>query len=165
MRFKYFKEDEVVNPYRDGNPAYEWSEMPFEIQENLTLVMEVLDELQYFKLEKENKFHITSTWRPFKNQNSPHYFGKAIDFQIFNKKNNVVFLEIMEVIKIQMTLGNFSELRAILEYQGREPWIHLDRFYTNNLIQNTKVKLMIAYPRKNKMEYLPYEGKLPMEYL
>ncbi len=161
---KFFTENEICNPSIDSNPAKKWEDMPLDIRKNLSSVLYIADEIQGFLNQKyapsTPKMTLTSTWRPHGRTNSAHHKGKAVDFQIFNRDNDRIYLNIMDFL----VNDPFENTRAILEWRGNNPWIHLDCFF-----KKTKVLYMTAYPpnypHDKKMHYIQYERKLPQKYI
>ncbi len=163
-KFKFFSQNEICNPSIDGNPAEKWYEIPKEIRDNLLKVLFVANEIQLFLKQNygndNTKMTLTSTWRPEGRKTSAHFKGKALDFQIFNRKSDNIYLHIMDFLVEK----NFNDLRAILEWRGHNPWIHIDRHF-----KETKVVYMTAYPpnypNDTKMYYTTYAQRLPQKYV
>ena len=147
-----FNEYEVVNPFFDGNPASRWNEQPVEIQGRLYHTMDLVQAIRDYM---GKPFMITSTWRP-RRRGSAHTVGKAVDFQIVNG-TDADYLKAMNWLAKECNIPGF---RAFLEWQGRRPWIHVDRGYKD---RGQRV-FRVGYPKHGKMLYAPYEGRLPQSY-
>lgn len=151
---KNFTEKEAVDPLYDGNPANTWGEQPKHIQENLIHTFEVV---QAVRTEFGIPMRINSTWRPLRDEDSPHYAGKAIDTQ-FLTKDNSIYIKVMDWLREECPLTGF---RVYLEWQGNNPWLHFDRRHKDY----GKKLFRVGYPQNNDMVYAPYEGKLPQQHI
>ncbi|NEP79333.1 MAG: hypothetical protein F6K39_14850 [Okeania sp. SIO3B3] len=148
-----FTTNEIVNPLFDHCPAKKWNELPVNVQQNLSHTMDLVQEVRSF-LEKP--IRINSTWRP-KSNGSAHQTGKAVDLQLLFSPD-LDYLNIMNWLQNECSASGF---RAILEWKGKNPWLHLDRNFRD---QGGKV-FAVMFPVRGKMHFRPYEGRLPQTYV
>lgn len=121
---RFFNENEVCNPYFDGNPAQYWDNMPIAVQNKMYKTLIVLD---YLRSLLSYKMRITSTWRPKGSSKSAHFTGKAIDAQLVNhERDRGAYHELMKQAENVIPVFPDWNIRFIIEYQGRGMWLHID---------------------------------------
>lgn len=152
-RWENFNTKEIVNPLFDHCPVRKWEELPIDIQNNLSHTMDLVQKVRSFI---EKPMRINSTWRP-QSIGSAHQTGKAVDSQLINAQDEE-YLKIMDWLRDECLLDGF---RAILEWKGNRPWLHIDR----NFRDDGEKVLAVMYPIEGKMMFQPYEGKLPQSYV
>jgi len=153
MNFKYFTENEIVNPIFNNCPAKNWQELPTKIAKNLTNNIEAITP---FRDWLDTPLLITSSWRPA-SKGSPHQNGFAIDYQIKDNSTNINLHK--ECIKWFQKFYSLKNSRLFLEYKGNGMWLHFDI----NFKKNNEIEIFIGYPKNNNMIYEKYNGLTPIE--
>lgn len=152
-RWKNFSYNEMINPLFNHCPYYDWGTVPRWLKERLSRTMDIAQAIRDFI---GLPIRINSSYRP-KSKGSAHSEGRAIDMQLI-EGDDQDYLDIMDWLKRSYSSKD-DDFRAILEWSGKRPWIHIDTGFRPQ-------GFYVMYPKTGGgMAFQEYEGKLPYEYL